>query len=54
MGQAYASAPRRATVEGGGFAMNANFKRTTTLYKLAMSYNRGLDRDEDGVACEKA
>jgi hypothetical protein len=31
-----------------------NFKRSTRLYKLAMSYNRGLDRDKDGVACEKA
>jgi hypothetical protein len=31
-----------------------SFKRSTKLYKLAMSYNRGLDRDKDGVACEKA
>jgi hypothetical protein len=31
-----------------------NFKRSTKLYKLAMSYNRGLDRDKDGIACEKA
>jgi len=31
----------------------ANFKRSTKLYKLAMSYNRGLDRDKDGIACEK-
>ena len=23
------------------------------LYRLAMSYNRGLDRDKDGIACEK-
>jgi hypothetical protein len=30
-----------------------NFKRSTKLYKLAISYNRGLDRDKDGVACEK-
>lgn len=30
-----------------------NFKRSTKLYNLAMSYNRGLDRDKDGVACEK-
>jgi hypothetical protein len=29
-------------------------KRRTKLYRLAMSYNRGLDRDKDGVACEKA
>jgi hypothetical protein len=28
--------------------------RSTKLYKLAMSYNRGLDRDKDGIACEKA
>jgi hypothetical protein len=31
-----------------------NFKRSTRLYNLAMSYNRGLDRDKDGIACEKA
>jgi len=31
-----------------------NFKRSTRLYRLAMSYNRGLDRDKDGIACEKA
>jgi Excalibur calcium-binding domain len=30
-----------------------NFKRSTKLYNLAMSYNRGLDRDKDGVACEQ-
>jgi hypothetical protein len=30
-----------------------NFKRSTKHYKVAMSYNRGLDRDKDGVACEK-
>jgi hypothetical protein len=31
-----------------------NFKRSTKLYNRAMSYNRSLDRDKDGVACEKA
>jgi Excalibur calcium-binding domain len=31
-----------------------SFKRSTKLYKLAMPYNRGLDRDKDGIACEKA
>jgi hypothetical protein len=31
-----------------------NFKRSTKLYNLAMSHNRGLDRDKDGVACEQA
>jgi hypothetical protein len=30
-----------------------NFKRSTRLYNLAMRYNRGLDRDHDGIACEK-
>jgi Excalibur calcium-binding domain len=31
-----------------------NFKRSTRLYRVAMSYNKGLDRDKDGIACEKA
>ena len=30
-----------------------NFKHSTRLYKLAMHYNKGLDRDRDGIACEK-
>jgi Excalibur calcium-binding domain len=30
------------------------FVRSDRLYRLAMSYNRGLDRDKDGVACEQA
>jgi Excalibur calcium-binding domain len=30
-----------------------NFFRSTRLYNIAMSYNRGLDRDKDGIACEK-
>jgi hypothetical protein len=30
------------------------FKRSTRIYRLAMSYNKGLDRDKDGVACEEA
>jgi hypothetical protein len=30
-----------------------NFKHSTRLYRVAMSYNRGLDRDKDGIACEK-
>lgn len=29
------------------------FRRSNTLYRRAMSYNRGLDRDKDGIACEK-
>jgi hypothetical protein len=31
-----------------------NFRRSTLIYRRAMSYNRGLDRDKDGIACEKA
>jgi len=30
------------------------FKHSTRLYRIAMSYNGGLDRDKDGIACEKA
>jgi excalibur calcium-binding domain-containing protein len=30
-----------------------NFKRSNALYNTAMRYNRGLDRDKDGIACEK-
>ena len=31
-----------------------NFKKSNSVYKTAMSHNRGLDRDGDGIACEKA
>jgi hypothetical protein len=30
------------------------FFRSDRLYRLAISYNRGLDRDHDGIACEQA
>lgn len=30
-----------------------NFKHSTKLYKTAMHYNKDLDRDRDGIACEK-
>jgi Excalibur calcium-binding domain len=30
-----------------------NFKRSTKLYRVAMSHNKGLDRDKDGIACEQ-
>jgi Excalibur calcium-binding domain len=30
-----------------------SFKRSNRLYRLAMSYNSGLDRDKDRIACEK-
>jgi hypothetical protein len=29
-----------------------NFYRSTRQYRIAMSKNRGLDRDKDGIACE--
>lgn len=29
------------------------FRVDTALYTKAMKYNKGLDRDKDGVACEK-
>jgi hypothetical protein len=29
------------------------FRRSTRLYRIAMSNNSGLDRDKDGIACEK-
>jgi len=31
-----------------------NFKRSNRLYATAMSYNKGLDRDKDGIACAQA
>src|SRR3954471_21910973 len=29
-----------------------NFRRSNSLYELATMHNRGLDRDQDGIACE--
>ena len=29
------------------------FKRSNALYKTAMSHNKRLDGDKDGIACEK-
>jgi hypothetical protein len=29
------------------------FKRSTRIYRIAMSWHPDLDRDRDGVACEK-
>jgi len=29
------------------------FKRSTRIYNLAIGHNKGLDRDKDGIACEK-
>jgi hypothetical protein len=30
-----------------------NFTHSNYLYRVAMRYNRRLDRDRDGIACEK-
>jgi excalibur calcium-binding domain-containing protein len=30
-----------------------NFRRSTALYRAAIGYNAGFDRDKDGVACEQ-
>lgn len=30
-----------------------NFKKSTSLYKKVMGYRKSLDRDKDGIACEK-
>jgi hypothetical protein len=30
-----------------------NFLRSTVIYNRAMRWNKGLDGDKDGVACEK-
>ena len=43
----------RDHVAVGGMPVTT-FKRSNRLYALAMSHNRGLDRDHDGIACEEA
>jgi hypothetical protein len=30
------------------------FRRNNPLYAIAIGFNRGLDRDHDGIACEEA
>ena len=30
-----------------------NFYHSTKIYNIAMKHNSGLDRDKDGIACEK-
>jgi len=29
------------------------FRRSNRLFRIAMSWNKGLDRDKDRIACEK-
>lgn len=29
------------------------FKKSTKIYQAVIKHNKGLDRDKDGVACEK-
>jgi hypothetical protein len=31
-----------------------NFRRSNRIYRVAMSWNKGLDRDKDRIACEQA
>jgi hypothetical protein len=31
-----------------------DFVHSTSLYKKVIKYRKGLDRDKDGIACEKA
>lgn len=31
-----------------------NFRRSNPIYAAAMAHNKGLDRDRDKIACEKA
>jgi hypothetical protein len=40
----------------GGVLSNpvTNFRRSNAIYAAAMSHNKGLDRDKDKIACEKA
>jgi hypothetical protein len=30
-----------------------SFRHDTAMYRAAMNANKGLDRDQDGIACEK-
>jgi hypothetical protein len=42
-----------ASAKGSGADPVTNFRRSNRLYREAMRYNRGLDRDNDKIACEK-
>jgi Excalibur calcium-binding domain len=44
---------RFAREKAAGSPAVTTFVRSTLLYNRAMSYNQGLDRDKDRVACEK-
>jgi hypothetical protein len=48
VGKRYAHDRTRGTTEPV-----TNFYRSTRLYNVAMSYNKRLDADKDGIACEK-
>jgi hypothetical protein len=43
---------RRARDKTSGTPVTT-FRRSTALYLIAMKWNKGLDRDKDGIACEK-
>lgn len=44
---------RRYAVDKTSGTPVTNFKRSTRLYRRAVSHNGTLDRDRDGIACEK-
>lgn len=44
---------RRHAVDKTSGTPVTNFKRSTRLYRRAMNHNGTLDRDRDGIACEK-
>lgn len=44
---------RRGAVDKTSGIRVTNFYRNTDAYRLADQHNGGLDRDNDGIACEK-
>jgi hypothetical protein len=50
-GKPFDTSPRTGDISTG--TPVTNFRRSNRLYRIAMSYNRGLDRDKDRIACEK-
>lgn len=44
---------RGAVDQTSGTPRVTNFKRSTKLYRRAMNHNGTLDRDGDGIACER-
>jgi hypothetical protein len=44
---------KRSAVDQTSGTPVTNFYHSTSRYRTAMSHNRGLDRDHDGIACEQ-